>query len=198
MAEPLFFVNQEKPSLLANQINEVVLKILKCEGAARDLQLNKKRLSNRALSPIFATLIILAVVTVLFIPVFIWASGLTSQTEDSWAQSGQTATERIVIEEVSLTTDQIKIYVRNIGKTAVSINDVLIEDSDKKIITYDQTQSELITLIPGTTTTKDSIVQGELIAIIIEDLKGLNLDSEIFTVKVFTDRGVGESYQLVA
>ena len=198
MAEPLFLVNQEKPSLLANQINEVVLKILKCEGAARDLQLNKKRLSNRALSPIFATLIILAVVTVLFIPVFIWASGLTSQTEDSWAQSGQTATERIVIEEVSLTTDQIKIYVRNIGKTAVSINDVLIEDSDKKIITYDQTQSELITLIPGTTTTKDSIVQGELIAIIIEDLKGLNLDSEIFTVKVFTDRGVGESYQLVA
>ncbi len=59
------------------------------------------RITNeKALSPIFATLIILAVVTVLFIPVFIWATGMTNANQDSWQQSATAATERIVIEEV--------------------------------------------------------------------------------------------------
>ncbi len=89
-------------------------------------------LSKRALSPIFATLVILGVVTVLFIPVFIWATGMTSQTQDSWTLSGLIATERIVIEEVNLkaNSDSCTIYVRNIGKTAASVNGVLIYLSD--------------------------------------------------------------------
>jgi len=99
-----------------------------------------------------------------------------------------------VIEEVSLTTDLIVIYVRNIGKTTVSINDVLIEDSNNNIRTFQK--SSFATLIPGTTTSKDSIVQGELLAIRIDQP---NLpDSGVYTVKVFTQRGVGESYQVVA
>jgi hypothetical protein len=89
-------------------------------------------IDTRALSPIFATLVILGVVTVLFIPVFIWATGMTSQTQDSWRLSGLIATERIVIEEVNLmaNSDSCTIYVRNIGKTAASVNGVLIYLSD--------------------------------------------------------------------
>ena len=102
--------------------------------------LKKLRLNRWALSPIFATLIILAVVTVLFVPVFIWASGMTSQTEDSWTLSGQAATERIVIEEVSLKADQTActVYVRNIGKTPITINNVLISVSDNNFRDYEK------------------------------------------------------------
>lgn len=159
----------------------------------------KFSLNGKALSPIFATLIILAIVTVLFIPVFIWASGMTAQTQDSWSQSAQTSTERIVIEEVSFTDTQIIVYVRNIGKTAVSINDVLIEDSDEVVKTYQVSLGELATVDPETeAAVENSIVQGSLIALKITDFKGLNLDSIVYTIRVFTDRGVGETYQLAA
>ena len=179
------------------RVKEILARSSKTQPQAKVSMKMALALNKKALSPIFATLVILAVVTVLFIPVFIWATGATSQTEDSWLKLGQISTERIVIEAVSLSLagNQVTIYVRNIGKTAVSINDVLIEDSANKIITYQG--SELETLIPGTTTIdNDPIVQGELIAVKIDDLKGLNPVSKSYLVKVFTPRGVGESYEL--
>ena len=128
--------------------------------------------SRKGLSPIFATLIILSVVTILFVPVFIWASNMTSQTEDSWSQSAKTSTERIVIEEVSLTDTKILVYVRNIGKTAVSINDVLIEDSDNKIITYQESSGELTIVDPKTEVAAENVaIQGSLMALKITNLK---------------------------
>ena len=153
---------------------------------------------KRALSPIFATLIILAIVTVLFIPVFIWATGTTSQTQESWQTSGLIATERIVIEEVSLKAGATSwnFYVRNIGKTAVTINDVLIVVPDGDIISY---ENELSTVNPATGNAQDYFAQGELIEIEIADFKGLTLTGgQSYTVKVFTTRGVGDLYQVVA
>ena len=158
------------------------------------MRLNAKRLNNQALSPIFATLIILAVVTVLFIPVFIWVSGMTSQTQDSWVLSGLTATERIVIEEVSLKDGQTTctIYVRNIGKTTVTINDILISlaDGSGTIYPYDKPQ---ISCVPS------SIVQGQLITVTILNFGSFTpINGVAYSVKVFTTRGVSDSYQVVA
>jgi flagellin-like protein len=147
-------------------------------------------LNRRALSPIFATLIILAVVTILFIPVFIWATGTTSGTQESWELSGLIATERIVIEEVSLKENDAKIYVRNIGKTAVTINDVLIQLSDGSGIVHVYQGSDL-------TTDADSVIQGDLITITIASLGWTPISSQAYMVKVFTTRGVGDTYQVV-
>lgn len=168
----------------------------------------KKELNERALSPIFATLIILAVVTVLFIPVFIWATGTSSQSQESWQTSGLIATERIVVEEVNLKggATSCNIYVRNIGKTAVTINDVIIvaPNGNTFIFEKEEIQSitdQLITREPVTKTLRDSIVQGELIEIFVKDLdhQGLNpYQGQVYTVKVFTTRGVGDVYQVVA
>jgi len=156
--------------------------------------------NTKALSPIFATLIILAVVTILFIPVFIWATGTTSETQDSWQLSGLIATERIVIEEVNLKADtsSCNIYVRNIGKTDVAINDVLIIAPGDIVFTYEKIKGELSTVNPVTGNAQDSIVQGELIEIDITNLGSLTLSSnQVYTVKVFTVRGVGDAYQVV-
>jgi flagellin-like protein len=163
---------------------------------------SKKRftLNEKALSPIFATLIILAVVTILFIPVFIWATGTSSQTEESWQTSGLIATERIVIEEVNLKAGSptCSIYVRNIGKTTLTINNVLISPPDSSTFTYEKAKGELSTVNPVTGNPQQAIIQGELIEIKITNLKGLTLSSnQVYTVKVYTVRGVGEAYQVV-
>jgi flagellin-like protein len=160
-----------------------------------------KTKNEKALSPIFATLIILAVVTVLFVPIFMWTTNMSSQTEGSWQASGTAATERIVIEEVNLRADQsfCTIYVRNIGKTAVGINDVLIVTENGDTFTYEKSKSEIVTKNPLGTAPLDSIVQGDLIRIEITNLKGLSIIlNKIYTVKVFTTRGIGGEYQIVA
>ena len=147
----------------------------------------KRTVSNkRGISPIFATLIILAVVTVLFIPVFMWATGTSSETEDFWESSGITVTERIVIEEVSLkSTNLCTIYVRNIGKTAVTINNILITSPDGE--TYVNTLDDF-------TPTPEYVTQGNLIT--IQNLP-LNYEVGAYIIKVITPRGVSDTYQVV-
>ena len=147
---------------------------------------------RKALSPIFATLIILAIVTVLFIPVFIWSTGLTGETKAFWHISGEIATERIVIEEVNLRggIPNCTIYVRNIGKTAVTVDDVFISSPDGSLNIYGK-----VDFISD----PDSVVQGDLMTLTISDLAGFNpLGNVTYTVKVFTSRGVGDTYQVVA
>ena len=153
-------------------------------------------LSKRALSPIFATLIILAVVTVLFIPVFIWATGMTSQTQDSWKLSGLIATERIVIEEVNLkaNSDSCTIYIRNIGKTEASVNGVLIYLSDGTGEMHKYSRSDL----PATFSTDPiSVAQGNLITLTFASLDFTPAMNEAYTVQVFTTRGVADTFKKV-
>ncbi len=160
--------------------------------------MHKFKKNTKAISPIFATLIILAVITVLFIPVFIWATGMSSETEDSWRLFGQIATERIVIEEVNLKAgnDSCTIYVRNIGTTTVSVDNVFISLSDGTGSLHFYTKSGI-----SFTTSPNSVIQGDLITVTIPDLQASNSFSptwnQTYTVKVFTHRGVGDTYQVV-
>ena len=153
------------------------------------MKINRNR---KALSPIFATLIILAIVTVLFIPVFIWSTGLTAETKSFWHISGEIATERIVIEEVNLRggIPNCMVYVRNIGKTAVTVNDVFISSPSGSLYIYEKADF---------TADPDSVVQGDLTTITISNLGGFNPVSNVaYTVKVYTSRGVGDTYQVKA
>jgi hypothetical protein len=176
--------------------------------------------NSKALSPIFATLIILSIVTVLFIPVFIWATGISSQTEDSWQFSGQVATERIVVEEVNfvggVSIESCTIYVRNIGETAVTINDAIISIGDSNVHTYQklpatypvpppQPPQQLSTYDPTSTPAvpTETITKGNLIEIRIPNLACLDhtfklVNETTYTVKVFTTRGVSDTYQVMA
>jgi archaellum component FlaG (FlaF/FlaG flagellin family) len=141
--------------------------------------------NTKALSPIFATLIILAVVTVLFIPVFIWVTGTSSQTEDFWEKSGAVITERIVIEEVYMKLgDPCTIYVRNIGKTTVSIDNIFITFPDGHLNVYDS----------GFNANPNYATQGELITI---SGVPLTVSAGLYIVQVFTPNGVGDTYQVV-
>jgi len=146
---------------------------------------------RRGLSPIFASLIILAIVTVLFVPVFFWSTGLTAETRSFWDISGLIATERIVIEEVNLGANitSCTIYVRNIGKTAIIIDNIFISSPDGSLYKYEK---------PQFSTDFDSIIQGDLVTTNIPDLGFTPTGDETYTVQVFTMRGVGDTYQVVA
>jgi flagellin-like protein len=152
---------------------------------------SKMGTDRKALSPIFASLVILAIVTVLFIPVFIWSTGLTAETQSFWEISGLVATERIVIEEVNLRGNltSCTIYVRNIGKTAIDVDNVFISATEGPLYKY---------VKPDFSTDPESVIQGDLMTINIPDLGFTPTAAETYTVKVFTTRGVGDTYQLVA
>jgi len=150
---------------------------------------------RRALSPIFASLLILAIVTVLFIPVFIWSTGLTAETQSFWEISGLIATERIVIEEVNLRggVTSCTIYVRNIGKTAIVVDNVfisVISAPEGTLYKYERARAQF-------STDFNSVVQGDLITITISDLGFTPTFGGTYTVKVYTTRGVGDTYQVV-
>ncbi len=166
----------------------------KNSATIRSLQRNIPR-CKRALSPIFATLIILAVVTVLFIPVFIWAAGFTSGNQDSWIDSGVTATERIVVEEVNLKNGitTCTLYVRNIGTTTVTISNVLISSADGtgQIFTFQRNG-------PDFNVDHESVIQGDLITITIDNLGFTPEIAKTYNIKVATTRGVSDQYQTVA
>jgi len=146
---------------------------------------------RRALSPIFASLLILAIVTVLFIPVFIWSTGLTAETQSFWEVSSLIATERIVIEEVNLRggVTSCTIYTRNIGKTAIIVDNIFISPPDGILYIYEK---------PQFSTDFNSVVQGDLMTINIPDLGFTPTLGDTYTVKVYTTRGVGDTYQAVA
>jgi hypothetical protein len=134
----------------------------------------------------------LAIVTVLFIPVFIWSTGLTGETKSFWHISGEIATERIVIEEINLRggIQNCTIYVRNIGKTTIMMDDVFISSQSGPLHVYEKADFN---------TDPDSVVQGDLMTITISDLGGLNpISNMTYTVKIFTSKGVGDTYQVVA
>jgi len=152
------------------------------------MQISRNR---RALSPIFASLLILAIVTVLFIPVFIWSTGLTAETQSFWEISGLIATERIVIEEVNLRggVTRCTIYIRNIGKTAIIVDNIFISPPDGTVHIYEK---------PQFTTDFNSVVQGDLMTINILDLGFTPTLGDTYTVKVYTTRGIGDTYQVVA
>ena len=150
--------------------------------------LTKLRSNQRALSPIFATLILLAIVTTLFIPVFIWAAGITAQNEESWERSGTAGSERIVVEEVSLKANaESLIFVRNVGQNPITINGIIIQltDGTGQVFSYDKDQISINPSDPP------YVAKGDLMVI---SVLGDNFESDKpYNVKAFTSNGVSAS-----
>ncbi|MBS7631732.1 hypothetical protein KEJ47_09255 [Candidatus Bathyarchaeota archaeon] len=148
---------------------------------------------KKGLSPIFASLLILAIITTLFIPVFLWATGVTSGTSDFWNRQASIETERIVIEVVNLKGGKpsCTVYVRNIGKTVVSIQNVLIIEPSGNVRLYLKVDGDF-TLSP------EYVSQGDLITVNVDLRPWAPVSGQTYIVKVFTFNGVGDQYQIVA
>ena len=86
------------------------------------------------------------------------------------------------------------VYVRNIGKTAVSIDNVFISLSDGSGPLHIYSQS---VGFPFFASPVNSVIQGDLITINVPMLGFSPASYETYIVKAFTSRGVGDAYQVV-
>jgi len=82
-----------------------------------------KKMAKRAVSPVLATLMMVAVAVALSVIIFTWSQGFLSQTGE--AASGQQAAQNIaaqsgiLIESVTFSGTTATVYVRNVGTVSV-------------------------------------------------------------------------------
>jgi flagellin-like protein len=85
-----------------------------------------KKIARRAVSPVLATLMMVAVAVALSVIIFTWSQGFLSQTGE--AASGQQAAQNIaaqsgiLIESATFSSSSGTVVVRNVGKVSVTID----------------------------------------------------------------------------
>jgi len=83
------------------------------------LKIGKFRVSKKAVSPVIATLLMIAVAVAASVIVYVWSAGLLGTLMGG---GGAQVKEQLVIEAYDWTnTASLKLYLRNVGSTAVSI-----------------------------------------------------------------------------
>jgi flagellin-like protein len=95
--------------------------------------------NRRALSPIFATMILAAIVISLGSVAYYYVNNVTTTTtnqlKDNLVDSQQTISERLSFENVFYASSSLKIYLINSGvANSVQINSVFIYDENHKIV----------------------------------------------------------------
>jgi flagellin-like protein len=142
-----------------------------------------KRVSRKAVSPIVATVILVLISVVAGVMLWLWVSGFTSS-----ATAQQPAlNERIKIDSVKVDKDseQLKVYVRNVGSIPVTISSVYI-------VTYNGTYVE-----GGSPSETTTISPGDTSEITMSVTLANYKSGVIYTVRVVTKNGVEASYNFV-
>ena len=88
------------------------------------------RKSTKGLSPIFATLILIAIAVIAGIVVYMFTSG-TIATMTGGGTAGQ---EKVAVQGVDVTTGAEAALAQNTGSTVVTITDYLIKDASGNIV----------------------------------------------------------------
>jgi flagellin-like protein len=141
-----------------------------------------KKVARRAVSPVLATLMMVAVAVALSVIIFTWSQGFLSQTGE--AASGQQAAQNIaaqsgiLIESVTFNTTSktATVYVRNVGTVSVTPANYTYTLKTATGTTSAGGNTGLSTLSPGQQRSFE--------------INGLSLSSgDVFTVKVTTDKG---------
>jgi flagellin-like protein len=128
------------------------------------------RRSTRGLSPIFATLILIAIAVIAGIVVYMFASG----TIASMTGGGTAGQEKVAVQGVDLTSGSEVALAQNTGSTEVIIVNAIVKDASGTIVTQDATG--------GTLT-----VGGDLVPIPI-DVTGLTAGNS-YTVTLVSSKG---------
>jgi flagellin-like protein len=149
-----------------------------------------KKVARRAVSPVLATLMMVAVAVALSVIIFTWSQGFLSQTGEA-AQSGQqaqniAAQSGILIESVTFTTnndnvpdDSMTILIRNVGSVTV--------EPALAIATGRPTNSGFTGSATTTTFTPSSLPKGGSATATISSV--LIKSGDVITVKVTTTAG---------
>ena len=92
------------------------------------MMLNKMRRNAKALSPIFATLILIAIAVIAGIVVYMFTSG----TIASMTGGGTAGQEKVAVQGVEVSTGAV--YAQNTGGTDVLITDAIVKDATGNVV----------------------------------------------------------------
>ena len=136
-----------------------------------------KKMAKRAVSPVLATLMMVAVAVAMSVIIFTWSQSFLSQTSE--AASGQQAAQNIaaqsgiLIESATFTTgsSSVDVTIRNVGKVTVTLGRYYItQTSGGTTSSNSDSFSSSDTVEPGSATTKtltlpSSASSGDIITI---------------------------------
>ena len=139
--------------------------------------------SKKAISPIFASLILIAIAVIAGIVVYMFTSG----TIASMTGGGTAAQEKVAVQTVvnGTTNGELVVWAKSTGGTDVVIDGAILKDSGGTTLAVDNTASEIL-LADGTltdvTVTFDSgiVVEGETYTVTLTSVEGGSFVSASF------------------
>jgi len=138
------------------------------------LKIGKFRVSKKAVSPVIATLLMIAVAVAASVIVYVWSAGLLGTLMGG---GGAQVKEQIILEAYEWpTTGNLKLYLRNVGASAVTVVAIYVGG-------YQNTVSVPIAVKAATD---------------VPSLDGGFSSGTAYTVKVVTDTGAVFSFSCIA
>jgi len=141
-----------------------------------------KRFKNKkAISPVIAVLLMIAIAVAASILVYVWSMGLVGALQGT---GGQQTREQLIVEAYNAkTTATWTLYVRNVGPTNVQIAAVYVEGASAGFA------GAITTLTPGAT---------EALTVTVPTAAVTINPGAAYTVKIVTTSGAVFSYSVIA
>jgi len=131
------------------------------------LKIGKFRVSKKAVSPVIATLLMIAVAVAASVIVYVWSAGLLGTLMGG---GGAQVKEQLILEAYDWTGANLILYLRNVGSASVKVSQIYVGGTQC-------TPSDTNTIAPGGTSTQ-SFAPG-----------GTYTPGAAYTVKVVTTTG---------
>jgi len=115
------------------------------------LRIGKLKVNGRAVSPVIATLLMIAIAVAAAILVYVWSMGLVGTLQGT---GGQQTREQLIMEAYVATASPLTLYIRNVGPTTSVVSAVYIEGVKATFggsATYSPGATGTLTITPGQT-----------------------------------------------
>ena len=88
------------------------------------MRIGKLKINRKAVSPVIATLLMIAIAVAASILVYVWSMGLVGTLQGT---GGQQTREQLIMEAYDATDTTWKLHLRNVGPTSITVSAVYIE-----------------------------------------------------------------------
>jgi len=165
---------------------------------------NFRLLGRRALSPIFATMLLAAIIILFGSIAYYFSSNLTTTATNNYIQtssnSQQAISERLGFENVAYTNPTLTIYIINFGSAnSVQINAIFIYDSNNNLVAppYQGSQISALNYIGGGAIPGNHLNAGKEGYFTVSPVTVLKHGS-IYTIQLVTKSGSSFDYDFTA
>jgi len=101
------------------------------------LKIGKFRVSKKAVSPVIATLLMIAVAVAASVIVYVWSAGLLGTLMGG---GGAQVKEQVILEAYDWSTATLTLWFRNVGSSTIKIDKIYVGGQDQ---TYTMADKEL-------------------------------------------------------